>query len=237
MFPFVYKISPLGWFHLVYFGIVIPLSAVHQAKKFRSKPLPDRLKNFQMMALNLTIFGALSLLCVSSMGINLFPRAMPPWPAILAGLVMYLGLVAALRPFWRAAVEKRARAVHLYMPTNATERIWWIIVSILAGVLEEITWRGVQTGLGINLFGSVWLGVMFCIVSFAVTHIIQGWKSVAIISVLAIGFHALVWLSGSLYVAMAVHILYDVTTGISYGRLGKRLGYAPETSNDVPPPV
>ena len=42
----------------------------------------------------------------------------------------------------------------------------------------------------------------------------------------ALGFHALVWLSGSLYVAMAVHIAYDITAGITYGRLGKKFGYS-----------
>ena len=37
-------------------------------------------------------------------------------------------------------------------------------------------------------------------------------------------------LVGSLYVAMAVHIAYDITAGLSYGRLGKELGYSPEIS-------
>jgi len=44
----------------------------------------------------------------------------------------------------------------------------------------------------------------------------------------ALGFHALVWLSGSLYVAMVVHIAYDIIAGLTYGRLGKELGYSPE---------
>lgn len=43
----------------------------------------------------------------------------------------------------------------------------------------------------------------------------------------------MVWLSGSLYVAMAVHIMYDVTAGISYGRLGKQLGYSAETTTST----
>jgi len=237
MFPFAYKFYPFGWFHLIYFGLVIPLSAVFQARKFRSKPLPNRLKYFQMTALTIVCFGAASLACAHSEGITLFPKAVPTWQSVLAGCLMYAAGVAAMRPRWRAAVEKRARVVHLYMPSNATERMWWIVVAILAGVLEEISWRGVQTALGAHLFGSAWLGVLFSISAFALAHAIQGWKSVAIIAVFAIAFHTLVWLSGSLYVAMAVHVLYDITAGISYGRLGKSLGYAPETSDDVPAPV
>jgi hypothetical protein len=55
------------------------------------------------------------------------------------------------------------------------------------------------------------------------THIIQGWRSVAVIVVFALGFHTLVWLAGSLYVAIAVHVAYDITAGISYGKLGREL--------------
>jgi hypothetical protein len=32
----------------------------------------------------------------------------------------------------------------------------------------------------------------------------------------------------SLYLAMAVHVVYDITAGITYGRLGKEFGYSPE---------
>ena len=58
----------------------------------------------------------------------------------------------------------------------------------------------------------------------------QGWKSAAIIAVFALGFQTIVWLSGSLYVAMAVHVLYDITAGLTYGRLGRELGYSPATT-------
>ena len=99
---------------------------------------------------------------------------------------------------------------------------------MLAGVSEEITWRGVQTALLINLTGHLWIAAIVCSISFGLGHSNQGWKSAVIIVCFALGFHALVWLSGSLYVAMAVHVAYDITAGITYGRLGKEFGYSPE---------
>jgi hypothetical protein len=33
------------------------------------------------------------------------------------------------------------------------------------------------------------------------------------------------WVSGSLYVGMLVHALYDVTAGLFYGAYGEKLGY------------
>jgi membrane protease YdiL (CAAX protease family) len=114
------------------------------------------------------------------------------------------------------------------MPANAVERAWWIAVAVLAGISEEITWRGVQTALLSNLTGRLWIGAIICSISFGLGHMVQGWKSSAIIVFFALGFQALVWLSGSLYVAMAVHMAYDITAGLTYGRLGKEFGYSPE---------
>ena len=36
--------------------------------------------------------------------------------------------------------------------------------------------------------------------------------------------HGLVIWSGSLYIDMAVHAIYDLVAGFTYGRLGERLG-------------
>jgi membrane protease YdiL (CAAX protease family) len=234
MFPFVYEINPGGWFHLIYFGVVLPLVTFSQARKFAKAdtPLPNRVHNFRRIALTLLLFGGVSLLIARFEWMHLFPRSLPPWRAVGAGLLMLIIAVVALHPLRRRAVERGARVAYLFMPANATERVWWIVVSILAGISEEITWRGVQAGLAYKAFGNIGIAVAFCVVSFAVCHIIQEWKGAAIILLFALAFHLLVWLSGSLYVAMAVHIAYDITAGISYGRLGKELGYRPEVKSD-----
>jgi len=64
MFPYVYEINFGGWFHLLYFGLIIPGMAISQARKFRDllKPLPNRLRHFQTTAFTLVLFGAMSLL-------------------------------------------------------------------------------------------------------------------------------------------------------------------------------
>ena len=48
--------------------------------------------------------------------------------------------------------------------------------------------------------------------------------------------NALVALSGSLYVAMGAHALYDVLAGLGYGRLGEQLGYPRDPAALGPPP-
>ena len=225
MNPYTDELNLAGWFHLGYFGVLLPALAVHQWKKLlpTDQPLPNRLRYFQKTAFGLVMLATLSLLVAWVQRIPLLPRSLPPFGAVIAGAALYAAAVAFMWPRWRRAVERRARVVHLFMPSNALERAWWIAVAVLAAVGEEITWRGVQAALVGVLAGNFWIAALLCSTSFGLTHIIQGWRSVAVIVVFALGFHTLVWLAGSLYVAMAVHVAYDITAGISYGRLGREL--------------
>jgi membrane protease YdiL (CAAX protease family) len=230
MYPFVYEINTAGWAHLGYFGLVLPTLGLFSRKRLLAarKGAPNRLRHFQVTSINLAVFTMFSLLVAGVQRIRLFPAAPPPLAAIAAGVAMYATMVLLFRPRWRKAVEKRSPVVHFFMPSNTVERAWWISVSFLAGIGEEITWRGVQAALLGALTGGFWLAALLSAVSFGMTHIVQGWRSAVIIAGIAIGFHVLVWLAGSLYVAMVVHVLYDLTAGIAYGRLGRELGYQPE---------
>lgn len=231
MFPFAAFLNPAGWCHLVLFGAYLPAAVLRNRRKVTdpSKAPLDRLRYFKQTAVMLVIFAAISLVVAQVQYIELFPATFPSLRGIGAGVLLYTAAVAYMLPRWRRAVQKRVRVVHLFMPSNAAERAWWMVVAVLAGISEEITWRGVQTALLIALTGDSSYG--YCVaaalasLSFGMAHMIQGWKSSAHIVVFAMGFHAVVWLSGSLYVAMAVHIAYDITAGIAYGRFGRLYGY------------
>ena len=230
MFPEDARIGLPGSYHLLVFGVLLPAMVVRNYRKLVGKtmPWPDRMRHFQTTSLMLTLFTVLSLLVAKVEWIDLFRFDAARLPqGLVAGVVMYAAAVLFMRPRWRKAVERRARVVHLFMPSNATERGWWVLVSFLAGIGEEITWRGVQTALLVALTGNYWIATALSAVSFGLAHYIQGWKSAAVITVFALGFQVVVFLSGSLYVAMAVHVAYDITAGLNYGRLGRQLGYSP----------
>jgi membrane protease YdiL (CAAX protease family) len=224
-------IGGAGWYHVLLFGLVIPYLAFRSAAKLRDRtlPLPDRLKHFRAAAITLVLFGTFSAFVARVERVDLWQRPLVGgfW-AVSAAVAMYVVAVLLMRPRWRRAVERRARIVHLFMPSSSTERAWWVAVAILAGISEEITWRGVQPILVAHVVRQPLLAVLLVAVTFGLTHIVQGWKSAAIVSLFALGFQTIVWLSGSLYLAMLVHMAYDVTAGLSYGRLGRELGYSLE---------
>ena len=221
----MFWVSPLGWFHVVFFGVLIPLAAIRGQKLLQSRPLPPRRQYFTSVVIQLCLFALISLGVAYRSRIILFPRQAPGVVAILAGVVFLAIAIPSGWVRWRKAVVERKRIVALFMPTNRVERATWVLICALAGFGEEVTWRGAQTVLLSRLTGNTIAAIALAIVMFAIAHAIQGWKSVRVIAVFAAGFHALVWLSGSLYVAMAVHFLYDLVAGFSYEHLARKHGY------------
>jgi membrane protease YdiL (CAAX protease family) len=216
-------------FHLVFFGVILPLAVfrMHRRMVKGAKGVPDPKTHFRGATVELAALMTLSLLVARATRIDVlaFDRT-KLLPGLAAGAAMYVVAVLWMRPKWRRAVEKRAPIVRLFMPRNAGERAWWIAVSVLAGIGEEITWRGVQTQLLVPIVGAYAVAALLSAISFGGAHFLQGWRSCLVIVFFALGFQAVVWASGSLFVAMAVHVAYDVTAGITYGRLGRELGYA-----------
>jgi membrane protease YdiL (CAAX protease family) len=110
----------------------------------------------------------------------------------------------------------------------------WVVLSLSAGIGEELVWRGVLPALIGSASGHLPLSIGLSIVSFALAHAIQGVRSVFAIAAIAASFHALFFLSGSLYVGMVVHFVYDVVAGFTYARLARELGFLPSTPKTQP---
>jgi membrane protease YdiL (CAAX protease family) len=233
VFPHAFELHLPGWYHLVTYGALLPLAAIRGWRRTKAlnrpgatrPPAPTRLRHFRSTAVMLVLFATLSLLVAHAEWIELFPRPAFSITGVLAGLAMYVVTVLAARPRWRRSVEKRTRIAYYFMPETTAERTWWVGVSVLAGVGEEISWRGVQTALGAALTGSYVAGSVLTAMAFGVGHLNQGWRSAFVIAFFSLGFQAIVAISGSLYIAMAVHVAYDITAGLTYAKLGRELGY------------
>lgn len=230
----VYWMAPMGWYHLVAFSLLAPLLAFRSRQRLLrgGGPPISRDRYYRSSATILILFGALSLLTAWSQDMDIFPRQiLRPWISVPAAVGMYGLAVAGMRPWWRRAVEQRATFVRVFMPVTAADRRWWVMLSILAGVSEEITWRGVQPPLVAYLTGLPMAGAIVAAAAFGAAHAMQGWKSATAIVGFALMFQGLVWVSGSLYLAMAVHAAYDVTAGLAYARLIR------EADARIPDPV
>jgi membrane protease YdiL (CAAX protease family) len=217
-----------GICHLLWFGLFLPWVAFRSGRKFTTRPLPPRPRLFVSVLVQQGAFAALSLLVARVEHITLFPPWNPRPGALWLGAGVLTVGCALLGPRWRQSVERRERRLHLCMPRTPKERWLWAGVSVAAGFGEEVTYRGVMFVLLSRLLGGPLPAAIGASIVFGFSHILQGWKNAVIIGVVALALHGLVIWSGSLYIVMAVHAIYDLVAGLTYGRLGERLGYPAE---------
>lgn len=219
------RVGPAGYYHLGLFGLFLPYLAIKSSRVLASRPLPPKVKHFTSTILTLIVFFAVSVWVAHNQWIALFPGEVPEPRMVLLGATVLVGLVVLMRPLWRRRVEARTRRVWLFMPRTGKERLLWAGCSVAAGISEEATYRGVMFALLWRLTDSALAASLIAAAVFSVSHFLQGWKSMAIIFGMALSFQLIAFLSGSLYIGMAVHALYDIAAGLSYGKYGEELGY------------
>ncbi|MEM9405083.1 MAG: CPBP family intramembrane glutamic endopeptidase [Acidobacteriota bacterium] len=132
----------------------------------------------------------------------------------LAPLLLVLQTVGALYRASRGSEEMRealeARDVFALFPRNARERRWTGLLSLNAGLSEELFFRLAAPLLVYEATGSVALGLVLATVWFGLMHAYQGWVGVLVTSVVGTILMAVYLLSGSLWIAVGVHALLDL---------------------------
>lgn len=220
-------ITLAGWFHLAFFGLLIPWLAWRSRARLAEQGSLPRARHLTMVLYQLLLFLVLSLAVAWAEFIPVWkpvgPRVMP-W--LMAALLTLAG-VLLMRPRWRANVENGDPRVRLFMPATPQERRLWVAVSVAAGVSEEITFRGVMFSLLWIVTGSPVLAAIIAAVVFGASHSVQGWKSAGVITLIALALHALVAYTGTLYPAIVAHATYDIIAGFTYGQFARQLGYDP----------
>jgi uncharacterized protein len=107
-----------------------------------------------------------------------------------------------------------AKSVNTLLPQGYLEIMVWILVSISAGVCEEIVYRGYLQRQLLALTGSSFIAVLIQGIIFGISHGYQGLKQVIVISVFGVIYGALAIWRKSLIPNMIAHAWGDIFSGI-----------------------
>jgi membrane protease YdiL (CAAX protease family) len=104
----------------------------------------------------------------------------------------------------------------LRLPSTKRQLVLWTCVSLVAGVGEEIIYRGVMFSCLDWYINQPIISALICASAFAIAHITQGARAAWFVFFMALAFHALVWVAGNLYMAMIVHAIHDFAVGLQH---------------------
>jgi membrane protease YdiL (CAAX protease family) len=175
-----------------------------------------------LTAIALSIFGWAPLLISPGAAAVWLPAPALVAPFLFAMLAAFF--VLALLPFfqslrglrWRrayaAAIRRAFAGIPGLIPDNAAERRIWVVLSLTAGICEEILFRGFlirflhEGGLALPIVGALALSCL----CFGLGHAYQGYKGILHTTLAGLGFGLLFLLSGSLIPCVILHALMDL---------------------------
>jgi uncharacterized protein len=211
----LFALSRAAQFFLFLVLIFVPVAGIASYLHIRSgKPLRPKRKRYIatiVMQWNILVF---TLIAAQAEGIVLLGRQ---WGDLLTWLLVagYMGfLTFRLRHAWSKLSDERKEKARRLLPDDPSLMRLWVGIAAMAGISEELAYRGLAfqllRGMGLNIA----LALLICVTTFAIGHMTQGWRGVLGTFVLALVFHGLVFLTNSLYLAIAFHAVYNLIVGV-----------------------
>ena len=230
-----------AWLLCVVLAGLVPFHGLLAYRRLASSPdpIPTRTKlrlYATILVMEWTLVG-LTAVIAHRHGLGLADLGQTLGNPRLSLAVMALGLLGLLaltvfntrqiRSATREDLLATVRRARKFVPVGAVEIAVFALVSVTAGICEEILYRGWLVSFLGAASGSIWIGLVAAAVLFGFGHAYQGRPGIIATGILGILFGAMFVLVRSLVPGEAIHAAIDLVNGILAGRVVKRLG--PET--------
>ena len=220
-------LDPLAVGVLVVIAVVFPWTGVWDYRRLvrrNADKLPDaRVRHYNGIAAWEWISVAVFLSWWFWTGRQATPLGLVPdpsgwqWLAVAVGFVLSALLVLQMVIFTRSPkslsnMRGKLGDVEDMVPRNSREQRAFDRLSITAGICEEILYRGLLLAILAAAIGT-WPAVFVSSALFGLGHIYQGPLGFVKTAAVGLAFALLTVFSGSLFTAIIVHVIMDVTNG------------------------
>lgn len=125
--------------------------------------------------------------------------------------VFYIGRVARTSEGRDQLRQSMSGPLHM-LPRTPRERAFWFLLSLTAGFCEELLYRGFMPAYLVHIFPGVsfFVAILIAAALFGIGHIYQKLTGVLGTGVMGLLFGFLYFFTGSLYLPMIVHALFDM---------------------------
>src|SRR5437867_6751334 len=221
--PAQVRIDPLGWMFLVVIGVLLPLGAVRQHQRLAAGTMQVTRSRIYTSAIGTHFMFLLMVWAVSrSEQLDLLPPYRVTGLHVVVGLIaLALGLLPVLQRFRLTDTFAHERT-RMIAPRKPREFGFFYLLSVTAGVAEEMTYRGLLFTLLTALLGGWWLAALVTSGVFGLVHLFQGWRSAGVAALMGLREQLVVGLTGTLIIAIVVHALHDAIAGTVIGIRARR---------------
>lgn len=131
-------------------------------------------------------------------------------------------------------IKKRFGKLSIILPQNGNELARFYGLSITAGIVEEILWRGFLIWY-LGQFMPLWIAALVSVIGFGLAHAYQGIAHLPQVTVVGAAFTGLYLLSGSIWLPIILHAAVDILQGrLAYNVIYRSLtGSGSSTSDDA----
>lgn len=125
--------------------------------------------------------------------------------------VIYIGRVARTSEGRDVLRQSMSGPLHMF-PRTRQERTLWFLLSLTAGFCEELLYRGFLPAYLVHIFPGVpfFVAIVIAAALFGLGHIYQKLTGVLGTGVIGLLFGLLYFFTGSLYLSMVLHALFDM---------------------------
>jgi membrane protease YdiL (CAAX protease family) len=209
-----FELSLVARFFLFIVLVFVPAAGIAGYLRIRSgKPLRPKRARYRVIIVVQLIILLITLWAARRQGIELLGRH---WgnPAIWLVTAAYAALfVWRARSAWARMSPARLEKARRVLPDDPSLMRLWVAIAAMAAISEECAYRGLAYQLLVRMSLDPALAVLVCVVCFAIGHMIQGWRGVLGAFLIALIFHGLVFVTNSLYLAIAFHAAFNLIVG------------------------
>lgn len=194
---------------LYWVALFMPFMAWVSLRKIKSgSPIAPKTERFRIAVALLIVTGLVAMATADSNAVRV-PLQYDSVSMLFAVAIVIGLLSGVVRGRHRQPPEHRERIRMLYAPSSTREYCWAVAGGIAAGIAEEIAYRAVLYELLARRAG-YGVSIVVCVLLFVLAHLPQGLRGAMGVGAMAIVFHILYVLSGSLLPGIIVHAAYDV---------------------------
>lgn len=199
--------------------VILPALAIRGQKLIREVRTLPRIPLYIETILVQAILLGLSIAVCRKLGME--PLSFPDlrYRDWLTATLLLSTALTAMSVAWRYAGPEDRRFLNLLVPRKRAEFLVWMVLSLAAGLGEEMAYRAALPALLDSLGAPGVAGAMVSAAAFGLAHAVQGWRNTFIIFVAGLVLHGLVMATGTLWLAVAVHSLYDLIAGVTLSQL------------------